>query len=133
MRTYSNLFGPFLLTTTLLKFAKMNYEKSELFLCHVHVLLSRKSVFLFKHTLICDCWCLKDMKGFRYLKLSVHFSDIYTSLRRFPVCAHNQLTPWSRVLLKKPRVHQLLENFPTFYEIRRFVTVFARASNCSLS
>jgi hypothetical protein len=37
------------------------------------------------------------------------------------------LTPWSRVLLKKPPVAQLLKDFPTFYETRRFITVFIRA------
>jgi hypothetical protein len=38
----------------------------------------------------------------------------------------NQLTPWSRVLLEKVPVTQLLDNFPTFYGIRRFIIVFTR-------
>jgi hypothetical protein len=39
-----------------------------------------------------------------------------------------QLTPWSWDLLEKPPAVQLLKNFPTFYGIRRFITVFTRAS-----
>jgi hypothetical protein len=46
---------------------------------------------------------------------------------------YNQLTPWSRVLLGKLPVAQLLKNFPTFYRTRRFVTVFTRALHWSLS
>jgi hypothetical protein len=43
------------------------------------------------------------------------------------------LTPWSRVLLEKPTVIHLLKNFPAFYGNRRFITVFTRARNSSLS
>jgi hypothetical protein len=31
---------------------------------------------------------------------------------------------WSRALLEKPPIVQLLENFPAFYGIRRFITAF---------
>jgi hypothetical protein len=40
---------------------------------------------------------------------------------------------WRRALLEKPQVMQLLKNFPTFYGIRRFVTMFTRALDWSLS
>jgi len=38
-----------------------------------------------------------------------------------------QLTPWSRDLLEKRVVTQLLKKFPTFYGTPRFVTMFTRA------
>jgi hypothetical protein len=31
---------------------------------------------------------------------------------------------WSRVILEKPPIVQLLENFPAFYGTRRFITAF---------
>jgi hypothetical protein len=31
---------------------------------------------------------------------------------------------WSRALLEKPPIVQLLENFPAFYGTRRFITAF---------
>jgi hypothetical protein len=34
----------------------------------------------------------------------------------------HRLTAWSRVLLKKLPVVQLLKNFPTFYGTQRFIT-----------
>jgi len=34
------------------------------------------------------------------------------------------LTPWSRILAKKPIVGQLVKKFTTFYGSRRFITVF---------
>jgi hypothetical protein len=37
------------------------------------------------------------------------------------------------IILEKPPVAQLLNNFPTFYGTRRFITVFARALHWSLS
>jgi hypothetical protein len=37
------------------------------------------------------------------------------------------LTSWSPVLIKNPAVAQLLENFPTFYGTRRFITVYTGA------
>jgi hypothetical protein len=45
---------------------------------------------------------------------------------------HN-LTPWSRGLLEKLTVLQLVKKFPAFYGTQRFITVFTRASHLSLS
>jgi hypothetical protein len=39
----------------------------------------------------------------------------------------------SWALLEKPQIEQPLKNFPAFYEIRRFITVFTRALYRSLS
>jgi hypothetical protein len=36
-------------------------------------------------------------------------------------------TPWSRLLLEKLIVAQLIQEFPAFYGIRKFITVFTRA------
>jgi hypothetical protein len=43
------------------------------------------------------------------------------------------LTPWSRVLLDKLTVTQLVTKFPAFYGARWFITVFTRACHWSLS
>jgi hypothetical protein len=43
------------------------------------------------------------------------------------------LTSWSRVILEGPPVVQLLKNVPTFYGIRRFITVYVRALHRSVS
>jgi len=43
------------------------------------------------------------------------------------------LTPWSRVLLEKLPIIQLLTKFRAFYGTRKFITVFARYRYCSLS
>jgi hypothetical protein len=43
-----------------------------------------------------------------------------------------QITPWGRVLPEKLTVTQLLRNFPAFYGIRRFITVFTTARHWSL-
>jgi hypothetical protein len=43
------------------------------------------------------------------------------------------LTPWSRVLLEKLTVLQLVKKFPAFYGTRRFITAFASARHLSLS
>jgi hypothetical protein len=40
---------------------------------------------------------------------------------------------WSRVLLEKSPIVQLLKNFPAFYGTRRLITVFTRALHWSLS
>jgi hypothetical protein len=40
---------------------------------------------------------------------------------------------WSRALLEKLPIVQLLEHFPAFYGNRRFITVFTRALHRSLS
>ena len=41
------------------------------------------------------------------------------------------LTPWSRVLLEKLTVSQLVKKFPTFYGNRRFITAFRSAHRLS--
>jgi len=41
---------------------------------------------------------------------------------------HFVLTPWSRILLDKLTVTQLVEKFSAFYGIRRFITMFKRAA-----
>jgi len=43
------------------------------------------------------------------------------------------LTPWSRVLLEKLTVSQLVKKFSTFYGTRRFITAFTSAHHLSLS
>jgi hypothetical protein len=42
------------------------------------------------------------------------------------------LTPWSTIILKKLTVTQLVKKFPTFYGMKRFITVFTRAHHWSL-
>jgi hypothetical protein len=42
-------------------------------------------------------------------------------------------TPWTRVLLQKPPVAQLLKNFPIYYGTRSFITVFIRVLHRFLS
>jgi hypothetical protein len=44
-----------------------------------------------------------------------------------------ELIPWSRVLVEKLTVTQLVKIFPTFYGTRRFIIVFTRARHWSLS
>jgi hypothetical protein len=44
-----------------------------------------------------------------------------------------KLTTWSQVLLEKPPVVQLLENFPPFYGTLRFIIAFTRALHWFLS
>jgi hypothetical protein len=51
----------------------------------------------------------------------------------FIIYGRNQPTPWSRGLLEKIRVSQLVKKFPAFYGTRRFITAFKRASDLSLS
>ena len=43
------------------------------------------------------------------------------------------ITPRSRVLLEKLNGFQLVQNFPTFYGTRRFITAFTSARHLSLS
>jgi hypothetical protein len=45
----------------------------------------------------------------------------------------DELTPWSRVLLGKPTVAQLLKDFPVLYGRGRFITVLTIARHWSLS
>jgi hypothetical protein len=56
-----------------------------------------------------------------------------------PICFKRQfpsesalLNSWSRALLEKPPVVQLLKNFPAFYGTRRFITVLTRALESAL-
>jgi hypothetical protein len=63
------------------------------------------------------------------LILSNHFEFIiHPSFYRSTLCslaADSLIThSWSRVLLEKPPIVQLLENFPAFYGTRRFITAF---------
>jgi hypothetical protein len=43
------------------------------------------------------------------------------------------LTPWSKVLFVKLTVTQLVKKFPTFYDTRKFITLFTTAHHWSLS
>jgi hypothetical protein len=45
----------------------------------------------------------------------------------------NLLTPWSRGLLEKLTVSQLVKKFPAFYGTRSFNTAFTKARPLSLS
>jgi hypothetical protein len=45
----------------------------------------------------------------------------------------NQLTSWSRILLEKLIVTQLVNKIPVFHGTRGFITVFTTARNWSLS
>jgi len=50
------------------------------------------------------------------------------------VCKQLQkLTPWSRVLLEKLTVFELVKKFPAFYGTRRFITAFTSPCRLSLS
>jgi hypothetical protein len=46
---------------------------------------------------------------------------------------NNSTTPWSRVLLGKLTVPQLVKKFPTFYATLKFITAFTSARQLSLS
>jgi len=45
----------------------------------------------------------------------------------------NELIPWSRVLLEKLTVTQLVKKFLAVYGARRFITVFKTANFCIIS
>jgi hypothetical protein len=45
----------------------------------------------------------------------------------------NSVIPWSRVLLEKLTATQQLKKFPAFYGTRKFIAVFTRACDWSLS
>jgi hypothetical protein len=62
-------------------------------------------------------------KIFGYLWLLVQLTYLLTYL----------LTVWSRVLLEKLTVPQLVKKFPTFYGTRKFITAFTGARHLSLS
>jgi hypothetical protein len=44
---------------------------------------------------------------------------------------HKKLTPWSRVLLEKLTVTQLVKKFPAFYGTPKFIAMFTRACHWS--
>jgi len=46
---------------------------------------------------------------------------------------NNQLIPWSRVLLEKLTVTQLVKKFPDFHVTLRFITAYTTARNWSIS
>ena len=50
----------------------------------------------------------------------------------FPYLLTYLLTPWSRVLLEKLTVCQLVKNFPAFYGTRRYITAFTSARHMFL-
>jgi len=39
---------------------------------------------------------------------------------------NNKVTPWSRVVLEKLTVTQLVKKFPTFYGTQMFINMFAK-------
>jgi len=43
------------------------------------------------------------------------------------------MTQWSRVLFEKLVVTHIVKKFSAFYVTQRFITMFTRACNCSLS
>jgi hypothetical protein len=51
----------------------------------------------------------------------------------FTFCAVERLTPWSRIMLQKLMVAQLVKKFPAFRETWSFITVFTTACHWSLS
>jgi hypothetical protein len=59
-----------------------------------------------------------------------HLYDCYSALclllKRHPQLTHS-LTPCSSAFTEKPPVAELFKNFPTFYETRRFITVFIKS------
>jgi hypothetical protein len=54
-------------------------------------------------------------------------------LPKLPGSVVNNLTTWSWALLEKPPIVQLLKNFPPFYRTWRFIAMFTRALQWSLS
>jgi hypothetical protein len=74
----------------------------------------------------------------RNLKLNIFgFSTVeitcYHTKSKIKEVGTDWLTPWSRVLLQKLTVTQLVKKFPTFYGTRRIITVFIRSRHWSLS
>jgi hypothetical protein len=49
------------------------------------------------------------------------------------ICHANYIIPRSTVLLEKPIASQLLKTFPAFFTYLRFITIFTRARQLSLS
>jgi len=57
----------------------------------------------------------------------------HLDLTIIPQEMNNQPTPWSRVLLEKVIITQLVKKFPAIYGTWRFITMFIRSHHCSLS
>jgi len=93
---------------------------------HVHRKLSPKSSFLWL-----TCFFDKYFSCKRFMEI-IKFLFII-QIRYKPNHHYNQLTPWSRVLLEKLTVTQLIKKFLAFYGTRMFITVFKRAGHFLLS
>jgi hypothetical protein len=72
------------------------------------------------------CWAQSLAYLHEWLLVSVLFLCLVTTLS-------NKLSPWSRVLIEKLTVTQLVKKYPDFYATRRFITVFTTAYLMSLS
>jgi hypothetical protein len=68
--------------------------------------------------------------GVRHLEGADLFTVTSIPNRRWGI---TKLTPWSRGLLEKLTVSQLVKKFPAFYGTQRFITAFTRAHHLSLS
>jgi hypothetical protein len=67
----------------------------------------------------------EGLKLNRTHQLLVYAHDINLLGDNIDTVKKNSLThSWSRVLLEKPPIVQLLENFPAFYGTRRLITAF---------
>jgi hypothetical protein len=62
-----------------------------------------------------------------------YYYFIYLVYEAIGTAATPGLTPYSWFLLEKLSVDQVFKNFPTCYEIRRFIAVFTRAFRRFLS
>jgi hypothetical protein len=62
-----------------------------------------------------------------------HRNEIERASKKLAGRRNAKLTPWSRGLLEKLTVSQLIKKFPAFYGTRRFITAFTRARHLSLS
>jgi hypothetical protein len=71
---------------------------------------------------------------FSNLSYLMHGADLLEILFTFPfVCLTTpKLTAWSRVILEKLIIAQIIKKFPAFYGTRRIITVFTRARHLSL-
>jgi hypothetical protein len=58
-----------------------------------------------------------------YMKLKLNVFLKTTSSKKI-IDISIKLTTWSRILLQKPTVSKLLNNLSTFYETRRFISLF---------
>jgi hypothetical protein len=59
------------------------------------------------------------------------FQDITLALSNYTSITN--VTPWSKVLLEKLTVPQLVKIFPAFYGNRRFITAFITSRHLSIS